>query len=112
MRLDRLITLGLVQPIRRAVSGPRRAQLPILMYHSISDGTEDAGLPYYRTATRPAIFAQHMALLRAGGYRVLSVQDGLREFHSGGSGNGKTVVLTFDDGLRNFYTTAFPILRE
>ncbi len=112
MRLDRLITLGLVQPIRRAVSGPKRAQLPILMYHSISDGTEDAASPYYRTATRPAIFAQHMALLRAEGYRVVSVRDGLREFHSGGSDNGKTVVLTFDDGLRDFYTNAFPILRE
>jgi peptidoglycan/xylan/chitin deacetylase (PgdA/CDA1 family) len=112
MRLDRLITLGLVQPIHRAVSGPRRAQLPILMYHSISDGAEDAVSPYYRTATRPAVFAQHMALLRAEGYRVVSLQTGLREFRSGSSDNGKTVVLTFDDGLRDFYTSAFPILRE
>jgi peptidoglycan/xylan/chitin deacetylase (PgdA/CDA1 family) len=111
MRLDRLITLGLVQPIRRAVSGPKRAQLPILMYHSISDETEDVASPYYRTATRPSIFAQHMALLRAEGYRVVGVQTGLREFHSGRNDNGKTVVLTFDDGLRNFYTNAFPILQ-
>jgi peptidoglycan/xylan/chitin deacetylase (PgdA/CDA1 family) len=112
MRLDRLITLGLIQPIHRAVSGPRRAQLPILMYHSISDGAEDAVSPYYRTATRPAVFAQHMALLRAEGYRVVSLQTGLPEFRSGSSDNGKTVVLTFDDGLRDFYTSAFPILRE
>jgi peptidoglycan/xylan/chitin deacetylase (PgdA/CDA1 family) len=111
MRLDRLITLGLVRPIRRAVLGLNRAQLPILMYHSISDEPEDEASPYYRTATRPAIFAQHMALLRDEGYRVMSVQDGLREFQSGGRDGGKTVVLTFDDGLRNFYTNAFPILQ-
>jgi peptidoglycan/xylan/chitin deacetylase (PgdA/CDA1 family) len=112
MRLDRLITLGVVQPIHRALSGPRRAQLPILMYHSISEGTEDAVPPYYRTATRPSVFAQHMALLRAEGYRVVSLQSGLHEFRSGCSDNRKTVVLTFDDGLRDFYTGAFPILRE
>ncbi|MGD0059690.1 MAG: polysaccharide deacetylase family protein [Verrucomicrobiia bacterium] len=112
MRLDRLITLGLVQPIHRAVSGAKRAQLPILMYHSISEGAEDAVSPYYRTVTRPAIFAQHMALLHVEGYRVVSLQAGLHEFRSGCSDIRKTVVLTFDDGLRDFYTSAFPILQE
>lgn len=112
MRLDRLITLGLIQPIHRVISGPPRAQLPILMYHSISEGAEDTVSPYYRTATRPAIFAQHMALLRAEGYRVVSLQVGLEQFRSGCSDGAKTVVLTFDDGLRDFYTSAFPILQE
>ncbi|MGD1018614.1 MAG: polysaccharide deacetylase family protein [Verrucomicrobiia bacterium] len=112
MRLDRLITLGLVQPIHRAVSGPRRVQLPILMYHSISEGAESAVSPYYRTATRPSIFAQHMDLLRVEGYRVVSLQAGLTEFRSACGDREKTVVLTFDDGLRDFYTNAFPILQK
>lgn len=112
MRLDRLITLGFVQPIRRAVLGSRRIQLPILMYHSISEGADEPVSPYYRTATRPAVFAQHMALLHAEGYRVVSLQVGLQHFYSVGGDAGKTVVLTFDDGLRDFYKNAFPILRK
>jgi peptidoglycan/xylan/chitin deacetylase (PgdA/CDA1 family) len=112
MRLDRLITLGLVQPIHRVVSGSGRAQLPILMYHSISEGAEDAVSPYYRTATSPKVFAMHMALLRDEGYRVVGLQDGLEEFSAGSNHDGKTVVLTFDDGLRNFYANAFPVLQE
>ncbi len=53
MRLDRLLTLGLVNPLRRASAGGFR--LPILMYHSISD-TEETVSAYYRTATSPKKF--------------------------------------------------------
>jgi peptidoglycan/xylan/chitin deacetylase (PgdA/CDA1 family) len=112
MRLDRLITLGLVQPIHRVVSGSGRGPLPILMYHSISEGAEDAVSPYYRTATRPQVFAMHMALLRAEGYRVVGLQDGLKELSAETNHAGKTVILTFDDGLRNFAANAFPVLQE
>jgi peptidoglycan/xylan/chitin deacetylase (PgdA/CDA1 family) len=42
---------------------------------------------------------------------VVGLQAGLQEFRSGGNDNRKTVVLTFDDGLRDFYTSAFPILQ-
>ncbi|HVM61582.1 MAG TPA: polysaccharide deacetylase family protein [Verrucomicrobiae bacterium] len=112
MRLDRLITLGVVQPIQHAISGSKPAQLPILMYHSISQGGENAVSPYYRTATCPSVFAEHMALLHAEGYRVATLSDGLKALQSRRNGGGKTVVLTFDDGLRDFYTGAFPILRK
>ena len=43
MRLDRLITLKLMQPLRRLqiIHYPTRfTSLPILMYHSISDDLE------------------------------------------------------------------------
>jgi peptidoglycan/xylan/chitin deacetylase (PgdA/CDA1 family) len=82
------------------------------MYHSISEASDHNVSPYYLTATRPSVFAEHMSLLHDGAYRVVSLSDGLTDFQSGHTNDQKTVVLTFDDGLRDFYTNAFPLLQE
>jgi peptidoglycan/xylan/chitin deacetylase (PgdA/CDA1 family) len=108
-RLDRLLTLNLFLPLRRAGAESR---LPILMYHSVSNEREETVSPYYRTAASPEIFAAHMELLRAQGYEVLGLQAGLEKFHRKNSANAKIAVVTFDDGFRDFYTDALPVLRK
>ena len=77
MRPDRLIALGLVQPVRQAGLGRGEFRLPILMSHSISEGAEAGVSPYYQTATSPKVFAEHMALLRAEGCKAVSLKIGL-----------------------------------
>jgi peptidoglycan/xylan/chitin deacetylase (PgdA/CDA1 family) len=148
VRFDRLITLGIVSPVLRALDrlpalGFRRstfdARLPILMYHSVSDDPEAVLSPYYRTVTSPRMFAVQMALLRAEGYRVVTLSEGLAmltgqaartegpeqsakgpphfhfHFHSHLHPHppaAKLIVLTFDDGFRDFFINAFPILQR
>src|ERR1035441_2655480 len=88
MRLDRLITVNLVQPVRRAwfkVQGSRfkvrsfapslnsKWAVPILMYHSISDDPEDDVSPYYKVNTSTAVFRQHMRFLADQGYRTIGL---------------------------------------
>jgi peptidoglycan/xylan/chitin deacetylase (PgdA/CDA1 family) len=109
MRLDRLLTLSLVNPLRRASAGGFR--LPILMYHSISD-TEEKVSAYYRTVTSPKTFAEQMALLRAEGWQAVTVRRGRELLRRGGKAADKVAVVTFDDGFRDFHTNAAPILRE
>jgi peptidoglycan/xylan/chitin deacetylase (PgdA/CDA1 family) len=111
-RLDRLLTLNFFQPFCRSSSGKNKSSLPILMYHSISDDREENVSPYYRTATSPKLFFAHMALLRAEGYEVLGLQAGLEKFRRGNSVGTKLAVITFDDGFRDFYTAALPVLRQ
>ena len=120
MRLDRLITLNIVSPFRRACATltPSNASfagtLPILMYHSISNESERNVHPYYRTCTAPKTFAQHMALLKGDGYRGVTLTRGLAWLKAAPMSEDclKPVVLTFDDGYRNFHKAAFPLLRE
>jgi peptidoglycan/xylan/chitin deacetylase (PgdA/CDA1 family) len=112
LRLDRLATLCVFHPLHRATSGAGEFRLPILMYHSISEEPEAGVSSYYRTATSPRVFAQHMALLRALGCEAVSLKVGLEMLRRERTGQGKPVVLTFDDGFRDFHTMAFPILRE
>jgi len=96
-------------PLVRRLNGRRRPRIPILMYHSIREGTEGRH-PYYETITSPRIFAQHMKFLHENGYRTLKLAEVLLE--SAGSLPPKSVVITFDDGYADFYRIAFPILTE
>ena len=84
----------------------------MLMYHSVSDRSEEGVAPYYRTTTSPKVFAEQMALLQTEGWDAVSLKAGLQALHDGGDARRKIVALTFDDGFRDFRTAAFPVLRR
>ncbi len=85
--------------------------LPILMYHSISDDAELDASPYYKTSTSPALFAQHMRWLSDEGFRSVGLEEGIRLAQQESMGQEKVVVITFDDGFSDFYSSAFPVLK-
>jgi peptidoglycan/xylan/chitin deacetylase (PgdA/CDA1 family) len=109
-RLDRLATVHLAGPVSRI--WPRRAKtrIPILMYHAVRE--EVSGFrPYYETNVSPPVFARQIRQLRSDGYRSVNLDEAVHILQNGGSSE-KCVVITFDDGYRDFYDTAFPILSE
>jgi peptidoglycan/xylan/chitin deacetylase (PgdA/CDA1 family) len=111
LRLDRLATLYLFHPIavRRANDALR---IPILMYHSISESRRSRHA-YFHTATSPARFAEHMGYLAGNGYRAVALTDALSLLTGRQAPQAaKPVVITFDDGYRDFHTHAFPILAQ
>jgi peptidoglycan/xylan/chitin deacetylase (PgdA/CDA1 family) len=75
------------------------------MYHNIAAVDESDRSPYYRTATVPQIFAAQMSHLAANGYTSISLEQLVS-----GAAPTKAFVLTFDDGYRDFYLNAHPIL--
>ena len=118
MRIDRFLTLHFFSPARRLVGRSNVLQIPILMYHSISNDLDDHLHPYYRTVTSPERFEQQIRFLSHEDYQVLTLseavlllQETLERPISLDSQRPK-VVITFDDGLRDFYTSAFPILKK
>ena len=122
IRLDRLVTVEVAYPLLRGFSRLRTGEdndvgikqsVPILMYHSISNDQEPGVSPYYRTVTSPLRFAEQMHILRSLGWRALNLREGLLALANSTSKPGeKAVVLTFDDGFRDFYTAAMPVLDE
>lgn len=108
-RLDRFLTLYLFRHIKKKHAGTGDKQIPILMYHSISEEKETSH-PYYRVNTSPAVFDAHMQYLHDNDYSIINLQDLERSFDTKDS--SKYVVITFDDGYRDFYTNAFPILKK
>jgi peptidoglycan/xylan/chitin deacetylase (PgdA/CDA1 family) len=111
-RLDRLVTLCFARTLGPVLKSTGEGRLPVLMYHSVSGDLDGTVSPYYRTVTSPDVFADQMELLRKAGYQALSLKDGLERFRGKNGGVNKSVVITFDDGFRDFHTHAFPVLRR
>jgi peptidoglycan/xylan/chitin deacetylase (PgdA/CDA1 family) len=110
-RLDRLATMYCVHPIKRLFDRRRSSSVPILMYHSISENLFGKSNPYYQINTTPKVFAEQMRWLRNNGFRTLNLPEAYAalEAHKDVS---KTVVITFDDGYRDFYTEGFDVLKQ
>jgi len=111
LRLDRLATLYLVSPLLRLAS-TREYSVPILMYHSITDEDESKAHAYYRTTTSPAMFAEQLKHLHDNGYTTCSLAQANHQLQGGTQTASKLVVITFDDGYRDFCLNAFPLLNQ
>lgn len=111
MRWDRLISLNVAQPLL-ALRRSSQPSLPVLMYHSISEDPEPSRSPYYKICTSPKQFASQMRWLAENGYQGVTLEAGLSWLTSTKlSSDRQPVAITFDDGFRDFYISAFPILQ-
>ena len=111
-RIDRLATLHIAQPLQRWMAPFRASHIPILMYHSVSELESGGRHPYFETTTPPRVFAEHMRFLKNAGYRTITLHEAVNEIQLDKRTHVPRVVITFDDGLQDFYTHAFPILKE
>src|SRR5260370_16396877 len=76
----------------------------ILTYHSISHGDSPLKIS-------PELFAEQMEWLRDNA-RVVSLSEIVAALASHRPLPERTVVLTFDDGFQDFYTSAAPLLHR
>lgn len=112
MRADKLLTLGLFNPVNTITDWGRRPRIPILMYHSISSSSYPEKHPYFQTHTPPDIFRAQMETLKKQKFKVLSLRRAVNIIFSSEKPIEKVVVITFDDGYRDFLECAYPILAD
>jgi peptidoglycan/xylan/chitin deacetylase (PgdA/CDA1 family) len=91
---------------------PGSVQVPILVYHSVFPHTLDQSplQKYYDVS--PESFIHEMQYLKDSGYTVISLDALARALDQNIILPPKSVVLTFDDGWRNQYAYAFPVLEK
>jgi peptidoglycan/xylan/chitin deacetylase (PgdA/CDA1 family) len=87
-------------------------RVPILMYHYISVPPEDADVYRLDLSVEPDDFREQMTYLYENGYTTVDFYDLSRAITNNGELPDKPVIITLDDGYRDNYTNAFPILRE
>jgi peptidoglycan/xylan/chitin deacetylase (PgdA/CDA1 family) len=110
-RLDRVASVYVAHPLAKLTGWTSRYCVPILNYHSVSDNLFGRVHPYYQINTSVSVFARQLKLLRNEGYRTIGLPDLLSGFETA-QDLSKRIVLTFDDGYRDFYTEAFPLLKQ
>ncbi|MDD5093601.1 MAG: polysaccharide deacetylase family protein [Dehalococcoidia bacterium] len=81
-------------------------KIPILSYHKVD---EAAPTRHWMTTSE---FDAQMSALHSYGFRAVTLED-IRQHVRGEKGlPEEPICLTFDDGYRNFYTSAYPILKK
>lgn len=87
-------------------------KIPILMYHAVHTmaPSEEANA---NLIVAPETFESHLKALKEAGYYTLTPEEAYRaltknELPEG----GKVVWLTFDDGIADFYTIVYPLLKK
>lgn len=90
----------------------RTARVPILMYHYISVPPPDADRYRLDLSVTPENLDAQMAWLAENSYTTITLQELLYHLTLGWPLPAKPVVLTFDDGYRDAYENAFPILQK
>ncbi len=91
--------------------GERSVRVPVLMYHQVRPQKPDADRVNRLMTVSPESFAEQMQALVDGGYATITPDD-LRAALDGGHLPAKPVLITFDDGYRNQYDHAYPVLKR
>ena len=80
-------------------------RVPILMYHSIDNSNSVISID-------PLRFKAQMRFLKDYAFNVISLHEVISCIKNKCAFPDKSVVITFDDGFKNIFTEAFPLLQE
>ena len=86
--------------------------VPIIMYHHIQP--QIVAAEKWQTALNvdTAVFESQMVYLTSTGYQTISLDQLTQALLNQDKLPAKSIALTFDDGYRDFYTYAFPIIKK
>ncbi len=85
--------------------------VPVLMYHRVVPLSE-AGDSLRSLIVSPQLFAAQMAALHAAGWHAITFRQLAADLAAGRTEPARTFVVTFDDGYRDGYRYAFPVLER
>ena len=90
----------------------RTVSVPILMYHRIDRITPALPAITQRLTVDPTEFATEMRWLAGHGFHSITQLELFDALERGGSLPSKPVLITFDDGYRDVFSKAMPVLRR
>lgn len=87
-------------------------KVPILTYHSVRPHTSDQSKIQKYYDVDPEIFESQLKYLKDNGYVVISMSYLVEAIKENIILPEKSIVITFDDGWRNQFAYAFPLLKK
>ncbi len=90
----------------------RVVQVPILVYHYVSAPPQGADAIRRDLSVSPEQLEKQLRYFRDEGYTTITLNDLALALQIGHPLPDKPLILTFDDGYRDNYSNAFPLLQE
>lgn len=94
------------------VALPTSIHVPILMYHYVEYVQDQGDKTRISLNTTPYTLEQEIKTLSEAGYAFLTTSELVDVFDGKKTLPQKPILLTFDDGYRDFYTDVYPILKK
>jgi peptidoglycan/xylan/chitin deacetylase (PgdA/CDA1 family) len=88
----------------------RTVNVPILMYHRINVITPSTPAESRGLTVHPADFARQMTWLKRHGYRTVTQRELFEALMCGRTLGPRPIMITFDDGYRDVFFKASPVL--
>lgn len=85
---------------------------PVLVYHYVEYVKDEKDTIRKSLNTPPYLFIKQVETLRNAGYTFITASELMNILDGKIDLPQKPVLITFDDGYRDFYTDAFPILKK
>ncbi len=98
--------------MQKAVAPAHVVTIPVLMYHYIRVNPVKEDMAGFYLSVTPQDFDIQMKYLVDHGYTSITLDDFLSALLQTKALPEKPILITFDDGYRDAYTDAFPILKK
>jgi peptidoglycan/xylan/chitin deacetylase (PgdA/CDA1 family) len=87
-------------------------KIPVIMYHYVENVQDKGDTTRISLNTPPQVLDSEIKTLKDAGYTFINATDLANILDGIEPSPNKPVLLTFDDGHRDFYTDAFPVLEK
>jgi peptidoglycan/xylan/chitin deacetylase (PgdA/CDA1 family) len=95
-----------------SATSPHSVKIPVMVYHSIRPYVKGESKTQDMYDITPELFESELVYIRDHGYTTITFADVIANFDNGTPIPAKPVILSFDDGWRNEYEYAFPLLKK
>lgn len=85
---------------------------PVFMYHHVQGRMIAAERNQVSLTTYTETFEEQLKYLQSKGYQTIGMDSLISFFQGSSTVQGKSVILTFDDGYTDFYEIAYPLLQK
>lgn len=89
-----------------------KLDLPILVYHVVRPSYPDDSTEVRAIAQTPEVFDAQMAYLKENGYHIVTFRDLETYYELKKPLPQNPIILSFDDGWKDQFTYAFPVLKK
>lgn len=104
--------LGATTPALEIKILPKQLRVPILMFHYVEYVKDKGDTIRQSLDTTPYTFEEEIKTLVDAGYTFMTNSELADALDAKISLPPKPILLTFDDGYRDFYTDAYPVLKK